>query len=163
MLLRKTYIPKRPACAGRGFTLIELVVVLGVLALLASCALVISMDSYTSNTFSDQELLLVTALQKARSEAMNGTCIGVCSAGLPHGVHVSATSITIFQGSTYAAGDDTNEVIAFTSRTLQVAGVTEVVFAELSGNVSPTASITLSDSAGHTSTITVGSEGQLLW
>ena len=158
MRLPKTSTP------NKGFSLIELVVVLGILTLLASFTLVVSMDSYKIDTFTDQEMLLVGALQKARSQAMSGVCIGTsCTAGLAHGVYITSTAVTIFQGSNYNASDDINEALPFSSHSLSVSGVSEVVFAELSGDASPAGTITLSDMAGHNNTITIGSEGQIIW
>ncbi len=157
MRLRKIFIP------NKGFSLIEFVIVLGILAALGSFTLVISMESYRNDTFSNQQLLLIIALQKARSESLNGMCMGTsCTGGLPHGVHITGEALTIFQGTTYNASDDTNEVISLLNHAVQFGGLQDVTFAELSANTL-TGTITMSDISGNSASITIGAEGQIIW
>jgi prepilin-type N-terminal cleavage/methylation domain-containing protein len=102
---------------NRAFTLIEVLIVLGILAVLG--AVTVSMSpgmyrGYTSRAARDQ---VVVELMHARAEALNG----VVGGGQSHGIS----------------------------------------FALLSGDAVP-ATLTFVDS-GATSTITIGSEGQISW
>ena len=158
--------------AQKGITLIEILVVLGLLAIIGSFGLIMSMDTLRGNGFRNEQDTLVSALQRARNLAMNNMCFGSgCTEGQPHGVHIEADpgshlvkSYTVFQG-TYVADDNLNETIAPADNTifLNATSTAEVVFGQLSGNVSPEVDITINDKAGHTSTVHVNSEGQISW
>jgi prepilin-type N-terminal cleavage/methylation domain-containing protein len=157
MLLLKISIAKR------GFSLIELVVVLGMLAGVASLTLVISMQSYHSSSFADTQTLLITALYKARSQALSCVCIGtVCTAGKAHGVHITPTQLIIFQGDYFNAADDTNEYIPISNRSVSFSDISDVVFDVLTANALTAGDITLTDTRGRIATVSVGAKGQIL-
>ena len=154
---------RKTCTSSSGFSLIEVVVVLGILAVLASFALVISMESYRGSSFNDERSLLISMLQTARSQAMSGVCIGSeCTGGVPHGVYITSNSLALFQGTSYNASDDNNEVVPFSNRAITLSGAQQVIFAEFTGDATAT-TITLKDAAGRSATITIGSEGQILW
>jgi prepilin-type N-terminal cleavage/methylation domain-containing protein len=157
MASRKISIPK-------GFTLIEVLVVLGMFALVGACSLVIGMESYRSGSLADDQASLVSALQKARSEAMNAVCIGsACTAGMSHGVHITSKQLVIFQGSVYNSNDDTNDYVPLQDAALATSGLSDVVFAEYSGNANQSGDIFMSDEAGHSATTSIGIDGQIVW
>lgn len=121
------------------------------------------MKQFQSHSFADQEVIVIAALQKARSEAMSGVCNGAgCAAGLPHGIYITQNSVIIFQGNTYNPDDETNESVELSSRVITFAGLNQIVFAELTGNAQP-GTITLTGTAANHAVITIGSEGQILW
>ena len=140
---------------------------MGLLVLVSACTLLAGMDWYRSfNAHSDSDLL-VTALQHARAESMHNTCLGSrCVDGAPHGVAVRPSdhpnAYIIFQGPSYAARDASADVILEASPASAATGLAEVVFAPGSGDVSAPGDIVLAE-AGRTTTITVGSEGQISW
>lgn len=152
-----------------GFTLIEILIVIGIMTLLGGIALIVSMDNYHAYAFRAERDTLVSLLQKARSQSMTNVCLGVsgsCTNGRPHGVNVSTGQYTVFQGQTYAARD------AAVDEIYQVRGVdvktksgslSEVVFAQLSGDVLNPGYITLLNSDGHVSTTTITREGEITW
>ena len=160
MVSHKIYTPKN------GFTLIEMLVVLSIFILMAGAVLSALMDSFQEYSFQDEQDTLVSTLQKARSDAMNNVCIGVCSGGQNHGVHFESNRYIIFQGNIYNPIDVTNEIIPY-SPSVSLHGLSDVVFSRFSGNASTTPEdkwdIVLSDTLGHTSTTTVNTEGQITW
>ena len=64
-----------------GFTLIEILVVLGISAILAGMGLVFTLDFYKSYAFNSERDLVISLVQKARARSMsniNQTSYGVC-------------------------------------------------------------------------------------
>jgi prepilin-type N-terminal cleavage/methylation domain-containing protein len=158
--------------AKRGFTLIEVLVVIGLITIIASIGLFVSIDTYHDSTFHNSRDLLVSALQHARALAVNNVCVGTCTDGKPHGVHIvfdtgsNVSKFIVFQGTVYNPADTNNisfEIKKNVSATFRATGITDVYFTELSGNPNTTGNINLSDNLGENSVITIGSEGQILW
>lgn len=160
---------------ARGFTLIEMLVVIGLLTIIGTIGLVLSFDSYRGYAFRGDRDLAIATFQKARSQAVNGVCkstvLAPCTSGVPHGVHIGSGNLTIFQGTTYNFADPVNEIIALTSDTTLVGGVgepTDIVFAELSGDATVTSgagwSVTIKNKdTNQLSVVTFNSAGSISW
>ena len=75
----------------RGFTMIEILVVIGLFAIAGGFALWVSMESYRGSSFFADRDMFVAVLQRARAEAVNNVCLGAgCTDGKPHGVHIQS-------------------------------------------------------------------------
>jgi prepilin-type N-terminal cleavage/methylation domain-containing protein len=151
---------------SRGFTLIEMLVVLGVIAALGA-VVAVSPDLYRGYGGRGARDTLVVALMHARAEAMHGVCAGSsCTGAQAHGVHIDEAEgrlqdIVLFEGSAYVSGNALNETV-FTSalyRGVWYSGPADIPFAALSGDAAST-TLTLWG-WGATSTITIGAEGQI--
>lgn len=164
MRSRRTYIPDSPL--SRGFTLIEILVVIAIFTMLGGMALVVSMESYRGYAFRNERDMIVALLQKARSESMSNVCLGTsCTGGRPHGVYLQTGSVVIFQGPNYASRDSAvDETITsrYAAASTTPGSFTEVVFTQLSATTTAT-STTLRDDAGHVSVISIHSEGGITW
>jgi prepilin-type N-terminal cleavage/methylation domain-containing protein len=120
----------------RGFTLIEVVLVVALIALISGIGLQLpqwfaSNQQYDSDTFA-----LVTALYRARTLAMT------MRSDSPWGVAVTDGNLTVFSGESYAERDEESDaVVAFTARA-SVSGASEVVFGK--GTGAPAAAATVS-------------------
>ena len=150
----------------RGFALIEILVVFGLIAILGGITLFVSMDTYRGSNFRTERDLVVSILEHARALAVNNACLGTCSNGKPHGVHIANNSFTLFQGTAYNAADAAN--VSFTANTLfshsGYLATHDVLFTQLEGSTTcGTCDLTISDSTGHTSTINVTSDGKIVW
>jgi len=145
-------------------TFIEVLVVLTLIAIVGRTALLVSFDSYRGSSFRSGRDNLIEALEHARAQAMNNVCLGAsCAGASPHGVSIEGDHYVIFQGGSYAHRDAGVDEIIDASPTLSYQGPSEIVFATSSGEVSQLFSITLRDTSGHSSTITIGTEGQISW
>lgn len=145
-----------------GFTLIEVLVVMTMVSLVLSIALVMNMDDYRGFLFRDERDALVTVLQKARSQAIHNVCLGgACTDGLPHGVHISGNTYTIFQGSTYDANNSTNQTFQGNDRITVTPTSPDVVFSQLSGQVPNPWSAQLNDQYSRNLSIQVNIEGRI--
>ncbi len=150
-----------------GFTLIELVIAIAVLTILTAVTLSADMHSFQHYSFRDERDAFVTTLQKARAESMSGICVGTsCTDSRAHGVYITSSHYVLFQGSAYMPEDDTNVSFPL-NPAVSTAGFSEVVFTRLSGDVSVipsgTSDITLTDTSGNSSTVTINPEGQISW
>lgn len=145
-----------------GMTLIEILVVLGLVAIVGGFSVTMSVDSFRKQIFRSDRDLLVSALHRARALAISNTCFGAtCRTGAPHGVRIEQGRLVIFQGDSFDPSDEYNEVIEMTGGAL-VTGSPEIVFQPLSGLVTAPGEIVITDT-GIVSTTTVGSEGQIFW
>jgi prepilin-type N-terminal cleavage/methylation domain-containing protein len=160
-------LPSTYRYASRGFSLIEILVVVGLVVILSGLALFVSMDSFRGSNFRTERDLIVSILQHARALSINNVCDGAgCVNGLPHGLHVANDSYVLFQGSTYNSADINN--VAFERNNLfSLSGfltTNDVLFLQLEGTTTcSTCDLTISDGAGHSSTISVSAEGRIAW
>lgn len=156
--------------------MIETVVVIGLLSMIATLAVFVSLETYRGNTMRSTRDLLISNLQHARAQSMNNVCIGNCGTpadGKPHGVHIETnasgfiTQFIVYQGTTttYTQSDPLNMVVNVNdtiSQAQKVTGIQDVYFDQLSGNAHPTGVITITDGIT-TSSIQIGTEGELSW
>ena len=145
----------------RGFSFIEILVVMGIFVILGTLSLFVSMDTYHGSNFRSDRDLVVTLLQHARAQAMHNICTGTCTDGKPHGVYIGSGTYTVFQGSSYATRDVAEDQTYTANSTLVATGDSEVVFANVTGVVSASRTITLT--AEQNSTITVDPSGRISW
>ncbi len=147
-----------------GFTLIELLVVLVLVIVVGRFALIVSFDRYRRASYHVDRAYLIAALERARSLALNDVCEGgSCAGGVSHGVSIRPDSYVIFQGASYATRDPSFDEVVEANSTIVRSGLSEIVFAPESGDVSQSGAIVLVDSSGRTSTTTIGSYGQISW
>jgi len=143
--------------------MLEMIVVMGIFALVGGTALFVSMETFHGSNFRSDRNLLAAALQHARAQSMNNMCLGAgCADGKPHGVKILPdNSIVLFQGASYATRDASVDSV-FHLNIAAATGANEIVFSQLSGaSVATTVSVT--DQAGHVSTMTISSEGRIAW
>ncbi len=139
-----------------GFTLLETLLAMGIFAAIAGFGLLVSMDVYRGNSLLAERNVLVSILQRARSQAMDNVDQA------RHGVHADAFGYTLFEGGSWAFRNGSLDITFEKSGSLAAAGFTDVVFNQLSGSADIPAKITLSDNgSGKTLTISVNNEGQI--
>jgi prepilin-type N-terminal cleavage/methylation domain-containing protein len=156
MALRKIFHPDI-----KGFTLIEIVVTLAILLTILSLGTLMSLDAYRGYAFRSERSLLVSALLRARAEAMNNmgaSAHGVCYASVS-GVY----SYLSFRGTLCDPSSSLNDRRE-ASKTITVTGLSAgspVVFTQLSGTTTA-ALIHLSDGV-HSADIIINHEGTINW
>lgn len=140
---------------SRGFTLFEILIVMGMLVLLATLGLFISMDVYRGNSLSTERDIIISVLQKARSRAINN--INEVS----HGVRFDPDEYVIFEGtSCTVAGDEFEK-----SKSVANTGGC-VVFNQLTGSrdtINSTVNSLTISGQGYKSIITINDEGRISW
>ncbi|MEN9390285.1 MAG: hypothetical protein RLZZ283_385 [Candidatus Parcubacteria bacterium] len=139
--------------------------VIGLVGVVASFGLFLSWESYEATLFKSDRDILVSALHRARSQAVNNMCFDpVCTDGSAHGVYIDTANhqYIVFEGASYATRHAGVDQVYDGTPSVTVAGPTEIVFTELSGAATP-GSIVLTFVSGKTSTIDVTSEGRVTW
>lgn len=149
---------------SKGFTLFEVLIVVGLIAVFAGVGLVIGIDAYERSTFRGQQDFLVSALHTARSRALAN--IGQCS----HGVRIEEKSYTVF-----VEEDGVCDTESIRNETIEVeggvvfSGPNEIVFKRVSGDVvidEPEVTVTLTDadmSGDENIRISIGQNGRISW
>lgn len=145
---------------NRGFTLIEILISIGILALIASLGLFISLDFFRSYSFRSEQSVIVSLLQNARSKSLNNIN------QVRHGVHFEVNpnlKYIIFEGSSYDSSNPSNLTInsSYNSAISSPSLPFDVIFDQLSGTSTP---LTITASDGTKSyNVKVNSEGQIDW
>jgi prepilin-type N-terminal cleavage/methylation domain-containing protein len=162
----------------RGISIIEVLLVIALIAIVASFAMTANFDSFQGHGFRDERDTLIGLLHTARSHAMNSICLGAdCTEGKSHGVFIQTDSVThsvqhyvLFQGSSYGDRDSVFDAVTIPQHVIIASGMSEFVFTQLSGNPTATSigSITMSDPNGAhqgslASTISINAEAQITW
>jgi prepilin-type N-terminal cleavage/methylation domain-containing protein len=158
--------------SGAGFTLIEISVVMGLLAIIGSLLVFANFDVWRGYNFRGEADLLISVLQKARNQSINNICLGSgCTEGKSHGVYIQSDKYTIFQGSDWDHRDVAVDEDFEASNSVSSASSTinEVVFSQLSGDASfpqnpdlTEGEIILNETNGfHSETISINNEGRI--
>lgn len=145
---------------GAGFTLIEILVVMGLTVMLAGLGLLFSLDFYRSYAFNSERQLIISLLQKARSGSMsniNQTNYGLC---------VNNGNYILFTGSVSCdPNNNANEVYPAHPGVTSSPTTFTVSFAQLRGNPTFTNgdNVTLNYTTAHTANISINAEGRINW
>lgn len=152
----------------KGFTLIEILVVIAILTLVLSLSMILSLDDYRGYTFRDERDKVISILEKARSQAINNICVDPsCDDGASHGVHIINNTFTEYEGEDWGTRHTAIDEVTEIGPSINVSGISDVIFSQLSGDATTTpktiSNITLSDVSGHNSVITINTEGNISW
>ena len=156
---------------ARGFTLLEVLVVMGLLIVVAGFGLIVSFDDYRGFNFRNERDIIVNVIQKARGQAINNMCYGAgCTDGKPHGVYFgTAGKYIIFQGASYdathlSADAQQDEVIDAKDGAAALSGMTSATFNRLRADATTVGGTALTvTQSGRTSVITIEPEGRVWW
>lgn len=143
-----------------GFTLIEVMIAMGILGLLLGMGLFLGMDFYRGYLFRYERNLTVSLLEKSRSRAIAN--IHQTSHGITF--NTETHEYIMFRGSSYNPSNPTNENIP-ANKAVEIIWPEPIIFEQLSGNCipcSPTLDISLTH-APRTTTISINSQGAIVW
>lgn len=143
----------------KGFTLIEIMVVMGIFIVLVSFGTIVDLNVLKSDTLRAEESTVVSVLTKARSRAMSNY------SGDTHGVCYLAPNYVIFKGNDCSASG--SDLVPANTNIATASGFpgtfSPVVFNQLSGNVSgSTIDIIIKDGVKEEK-ITINNEGTINW
>lgn len=141
----------------KGFTLVELMLVMGITLLIASIGAVNFFSTSNQTNVGSSKDVLVADLRSAQAKAMLGTAVSG-TAPVSWGVKFLAGSYVVFSGNTYIAGASNNYVVTLpTGITLTTTFPSgQVLFSHNSGEV------TAYNQATDTITLTAGSSSKTI-
>src|SRR3989339_267369 len=124
----------------RGFTLIEVLLVIGIAAVVFTFSAPFALNFYRTQMVEDTSSNVIDALQRARHNSVlqkNDSAFGVTMSEV-------ADSFVLFQGANYASRDDTQDEIFSVISEISFTGLTDLVFAKLTGLPDDTGTTTIS-------------------
>jgi prepilin-type N-terminal cleavage/methylation domain-containing protein len=148
-----------------GFTLIEMMVVIGMTIFILTLGLFLSLDAYRGYQFRSERSVLLSTLERARSLSMSNVF------ETTHGVCFVEPNYIIFRGATCDASDPDNETIP-SSPAISITGITTanpVVFEQLTGRLVPQLSPVSNEYAitlihgSRSEIVSINNEGRMNW
>lgn len=140
---------------GTGFTLVEIIIVLAVMALILAISAPVYRRSQMKNDLETGGAVIVQSLRRAQilSQAVAGDS--------DWGVDIKKSQITLFKGSSYLARDFSFDETYDLPSSLDVSGLSELVFNKFSGLPQANGTITLKIDDNEIKNITINSQGMV--
>ena len=127
---------------NKGFTLIEVIIVICIILLLFAIAWPIGANFYRQSLLSKAQQQVIWILKQARNDAINQ------KNNSAYGVHFSNGEAIIFQGDNFANRAVVNDINYTLPKIVAISGLQELFFAPNTGFVSSPGSLILSSSGG---------------
>jgi len=150
--------------SNKGFTLLEILIALGILAMILTIVFFSFSKLNSSQALDKSADLVVSVLEEARSHTLSS--VGASQ----YGVYLDEFEITLFKGTTYVPLDADNKVTALNTfvaiRDVDLSGGgSSVVFKRLTGSTDEvgTAEVYLKTDPSTFRTITISSTGVVEW
>lgn len=152
--------PKEGLGLVTGFTLIEVLVVIGIMSVLAALGLIVTMDQYKSYAFNAERDLVVSLLQKARSRSLSNI------SQIQHGIYIDSENYVLYQGAgislPYSCGSVGVECYPVSVGMHIIPQSFEVKFMQLSGSTVSAGNFLLSDGK-RSAQISINPAGGINW
>lgn len=127
----------------RGFTLVELVVVISIIVTLLGFITISLVRSQQSASLTSVEEILLADLKQQQLKAMIGDTEGRETSD-QYGIHFDPNKYVLFHG-TYSAEETSNSVINLDNNMQFNSPLSDVIFSRISGEISPAVIIELQD------------------
>ena len=145
---------------NKGFTIIEIMIVVGIITILAGLSVPLSNSFLSRNELNSEALKITDALRSARAQAM------FASEDSVWGVHFTSSSYIIFKGLTYNPADAYNNtfnlpgILTIGEITINGGG-SDIIFDRIAGTTSTFGTTTIQNDASGSRTITVNRGGTI--
>lgn len=139
----------------KGFTILEMLLVLTIVAFLAGVSAPIYMSFQARNELNVATTILVQSLRRAQtlSRAMEND--------ETWGVYLDGSDLTIFNGASYSARNTEYDEIFSVGPLIYFSGNSEIVFDLSTGETSDTGDIIINSNNNETRTITINAKGMV--
>lgn len=125
----------------KGFSIIEILVVLALMTVLISITLVAFVSSRKNESLKSDTETVVQILQQARSQTISSKNAS------SYGVNFATSSLTLFPGTTYSSSNSANLVTALTKNTTisttLPGGTSALVFNRITGEINQSSTVTI--------------------
>lgn len=111
----------------KGFTIFEILLVVGVIVILISFTLPLGLDFYKNQQLETQSQGIVQALRGAQLKAM------AIELDSPFGVYLTNDNYILFKGPSYAERDSQYDEVFDLPEIINVSGLNEIVFSKFEG------------------------------
>jgi len=137
-----------------GFTLLEILLVIGIISILLILIIPVSLDFYRNQELETQTQFLIQTLRRAQLKAMS------VEFDSSYGVYISNQNYILFKGNSYLTRDARYDEVFNVPGIISMSGISEVVFSKLEGKPSTTGNIILSINSG-AETISINGIGRI--
>ncbi len=139
----------------KGFTMIELMLIVGILVIIFSMGAPITFEFYQNYQLQSEENKFISFLETARNASMTNLN------QLPHGVYRDDDNYIIFEGNSFAARNQIQDQNFPRAKTISVSGPSEIIFDSLSGQT--VSSVFVFNNGIKSFNVYVNQEGQINW
>ncbi len=140
----------------RGFSLIELVVTMGLLAVIIALATPTLTSLYHRNDVALVTQAVVTSIRRAQTLAAAGANDG------SWGVQIGTSSVVVFQGDSYPKRDLTQDDLTPYPSPVTVTGSSQYIFVEMGATTTASTTV-LTTGTGDSRTLTVNAYGTITY
>lgn len=123
----------------KAFTLIEILIVIGMLAILTGLVFPLSFNFYRNQQIETNTQGIIQTLRRAQLKAM------AVENGSSFGIYLTDDNYTLFKGDSYLARDVQYDEASGLSPIVTVSSLSEVVFSKLAGIPSATGTVVLNN------------------
>ena len=140
----------------KGFTIIEIILVIALLALFAGFSVQLTFSALKQNDMEMTRSMLISQIRSAQLNALEQVHDG------DWGIHVAPGSLTLFRGTSYATRLSQYDEVVSVPTHIQFSGLSSIIFTTYTGLPTQTGTITMSSDAFQ-SQITLNSYGALTY
>ncbi len=120
---------------SNGFTLIELILVMGIFSVLVAISTISLVNIQHKTSLSANVSIFNADLKQQQLKAMVGEGDSATTTIYKRGIYMQASNYTLFRGSSYVAGDANNFSVSLSPNTQFTAPNTSIIFEKGSGDV----------------------------